>query len=102
LEALESLDDRVEALPVACRLPCPAVDDQLLWLLGDLRIEVVLEHPQSCLGHPVAATKVAPPGGANRAGRSQRRHAKSIAVRFAGIGHARGLRRPKCWGEIGG
>src|SRR5947209_11988342 len=54
-QPLEGGHDRLEALPVAGRLARAAVDHQLLRPLGDLRIEVVHQHPQGGLLLPAAA-----------------------------------------------
>src|SRR5207249_1285640 len=53
--------------PVARRLAGPAVDDQLVGLLGDLRVEVVHEHPESGLLWPAFARQLRPPRRANAA-----------------------------------
>jgi hypothetical protein len=37
-------DDPIKTLPIPRRAPDAAIDDELLRLLGDLRIEVVHEH----------------------------------------------------------
>ena len=39
-------DDRVERIPAPCRPPGPAVDDEVVGILGDLGIEVVHQHPE--------------------------------------------------------
>lgn len=46
LERLKGADHRVERAPVAGGLPGAAVDDELVGMLGDLGVEVVLQHPQ--------------------------------------------------------
>ena len=48
-------EDRLEAVPVARRLADAAVDDERVGVLGDLGIEVVLDHPVGRLDQPVAA-----------------------------------------------
>ena len=50
----ERADHRVEAAPVAGRPPGAAVDDEVVGALGDLGVEVVLQHPQRGLGLPAA------------------------------------------------
>ena len=45
----ERANDRVVARPVAHRLAGTPVDHQLIGVLSDLRIEVVLQHPQGTL-----------------------------------------------------
>ena len=52
LELAQRRDDRVEALPVARGAADAAVDDELLRILGDLGIEIVLDHPQRGFGEP--------------------------------------------------
>ena len=52
VEFAQRLEDRVEAFPVARGAPDAAVDDELLRILGDLGIEVVLDHPERRLGEP--------------------------------------------------
>ncbi|MEY9488179.1 hypothetical protein RKD26_003973 [Streptomyces calvus] len=49
LEGLQRADHGVEGAPVAGRLAGAAVDDQLVGVLGDLGVEVVLQHPQGGL-----------------------------------------------------
>ena len=46
----QRIQDGVKRLPVARRLPAPAIDDQLLRFLGDLGVQVVLDHAVSCFG----------------------------------------------------
>ena len=46
LQGPERADHGVEGAPVAGRLAGAAVDDELVGVLGDLRVEVVLQHPQ--------------------------------------------------------
>ncbi len=58
-EALELADDRVVAGPVARGLADAAVDDELRGLLGDVGMQVVLEHAQRRLLLPA----LAPQGG---------------------------------------
>jgi hypothetical protein len=52
LEPLQRFDDRVEARPVARRTADAAVDDEFGRVLGDLGVEVVVQHPQRGLGEP--------------------------------------------------
>ena len=49
LELLQGADHGVEGAPVAGRLARAAVDDELVGVLGDLGVEVVLQHPQGGL-----------------------------------------------------
>ena len=50
----ERADHRVKGRPVARRAPGAAVDDELVWVLGHLRVEVVLQHAQRGLLRPAA------------------------------------------------
>ena len=52
LERVQRAHDRVEARPVARGLAGAAVHDEILWVLGDLRVEVVLQHAQRGLLRP--------------------------------------------------
>ena len=52
--------DRAQRLVVARRLPRAAVDDQLLRVLGDLRIEVVEQHAERRLGRPRSRVELGP------------------------------------------
>ena len=72
-------DDRVERLPRACRAPGPAVDDEVVRILGDLGIEVVHEHPQRRFLRPAAAGQLAPA--------RARRHASRAPGRAVSRGH---------------
>ena len=66
LEPLQRRDDRVEALPAARGAAGSAVDDELVGLLGDVRIEVVLEHPEGGFLGPAAAAQLGAAGRADR------------------------------------
>jgi hypothetical protein len=57
-EALELADDCVEALPVPCGAADSAVDDKILWPLGDVWIEVVHETAQGSFLLPAFAAKL--------------------------------------------
>src|SRR5690606_4382391 len=48
----ERTDDGVETAPVAGGAPGAAVDDEVVGAFGDLRVEVVHQHPQRGLGLP--------------------------------------------------
>ena len=50
----QRVDDRVERPPVPGGPPGAAVDDQVVGALGDVRVEVVLQHPQRGLGTPAS------------------------------------------------
>ena len=45
-------------LPVPRRLPAPAVDDEILRLLGHFRVEVVLDHAVGGFAEPGFAGKL--------------------------------------------
>ena len=62
LEGAQRADHGVEGAPVAGRLAGAAVDDELVGVLGDLGVEVVLQHPQGGFLLP-------PPGAQFRAAR---------------------------------
>ena len=53
-EAAQLADDRVERLPAPRGAAGAAVDDEVVRVLGDLRVEVVHEHPQHGLLLPAA------------------------------------------------
>ena len=72
-EAAQLADDRVERLPAPGRATGPAVDDERVGVLGDLRVEVVHQHPQSRLLAPAAAAQVRASRGADGAGAGGRR-----------------------------
>ena len=70
-EPLQGLRRSGRSLPVARRLARAAVDDQLAGLLGDVGVEVVLEHPERGFLGPAAAAQLVSPRGADRSGRRQ-------------------------------
>ena len=53
----ERADHRVEGRPIARRATRAAVDDKLVRVLGDLGVEVVLQHAQCGLLRPTACSK---------------------------------------------
>src|SRR5262245_729486 len=55
LKGCERTDDGVEGVPVARRLACAAIDDQLIRFFGDIRVKIVHEHSQRRLLHPAFA-----------------------------------------------
>ena len=65
-ETLEARHDGVERFPVAGGPTGAAVDDQIVGILGDLRIEVVLQAPEGCLLKPAFGVKLGSPMGSNR------------------------------------
>ena len=68
LERAQGRDDAVEALPVPRRPPDAAIDDELMRLLRDLRIEVVHQHAQRRLGEPALRRDLGAAGRADDAG----------------------------------
>ena len=68
LEPAELADDGVERLPRPRRPAGPAVDDEVVGVLGDLRVEVVHEHPEGGFLLPAAAAQLAAARGADGAG----------------------------------
>ena len=77
LQLAQRREDRVEALPVAGGAADAAVDDELLRVLGDLRIEIVLDHAQRGFGEPALRRAR---GAARRAD-----HAVGVARAAAGV-----------------
>ncbi len=68
LEGPQGADHRVEGAPVAGGLAGAAVDDELVGVLGDLGVQVVLEHPQGCLLLPSQGAELGASRGAYGAG----------------------------------
>ena len=68
VERFERPHDGVERRPIARGASRAAVDDQLVGLLGDLGVEVVMEHAQGGFLMPSLTGDGAAPGGANRGG----------------------------------
>jgi hypothetical protein len=54
-EPFERRQERFEAIPIAGRLAASAIDDQVVRVAGDLRIEVVLQHAIGGFDQPVLA-----------------------------------------------
>ena len=61
-EAPELADDGVEGVPAAGRATGPAVDDEVVRVLGDLGVQVVHEHPQDRFLLPAATGQLRPAG----------------------------------------
>ena len=68
LERLERAHERVERRPVAGGLAGAAVDDELVGVLGDLGVEVVLQHAQRGLLRPAERVQLRAAVGADGAG----------------------------------
>ena len=64
-EGPELADDRVERVPAPRRAAGPAVDDERVGVLGDLRVEVVHQHPEGGFLRPAAAGQLRPAGSAD-------------------------------------
>ena len=69
----QRVDDRVEGLPGPGGPAVAAVDHQVVRPLGDLRVQVVLQHPQRGLGSPGPAGHLGAARGADRSGSSHGR-----------------------------
>ena len=67
-ETPQAREDAVEVLPTARRLAGAAVDDQTIRILGNLGVEVVLDHPIGRLDLPVRAMELVAAGCANGTG----------------------------------
>ncbi len=66
-QPFERFDNLVEARPVARSAADPAIDDEALRVLSDVRVEIVHQHPYGGLGGPAFGDDVAPPASANMA-----------------------------------
>ena len=64
----EALDHAVEVVPAACGAADAAVDDQILWILRDLGVEVVHQHAKRRLGLPGTGRSIRSSGRDDRAG----------------------------------
>ena len=73
-EPTQLADDGVERGPAARRAPGAAVHDESIRVLGDLRIEVVHEHPERRLLAPAATAQLGP---SRRADRSSPRQCRA-------------------------
>jgi hypothetical protein len=63
LEPLEALDDRRETFPIPGGSPGASVDDEFVRLLGDLRIQIVHEHPEGAFLSPSLGPETDPARG---------------------------------------
>ena len=92
VQRLEGRDDAIEAVPVARGAADAAVDDELVRLLGDLRIEVVHEHAERRLGQPALGRDLGTARRADEAGvvdAAVDRHDRLRSVTQAGRGTSR-------------
>ena len=108
--------DRVEGRPVAGGPAGAAVDDQVVRVLGDLRVEVVAAASAAAPRWPrLRAVRVVPRCGADRAGAGQARRdggshvvesclfdSRQLSASGGGRGDARGLRRRSTTASISG
>jgi hypothetical protein len=62
LEALEGAHDGIEAFPITCGATDASVDHELARVLGHLRVQIVVEHPQSGFLLPTFASQRATAG----------------------------------------
>ena len=85
-------DDRVERVPAPRRASGPAVDDERVRILGDLRVEVVHQHPEGRFLLPATAGQLGPARSADGS-RSARHRASPAAVVERGQVMARSARR---------
>ena len=67
VQLAQARDDRVERVPRAGGPTGAAVDDERVGMLGDIRVEVVHQHPQRRLLRPAAAAELRAARGADRA-----------------------------------
>ena len=68
-EPSQRCDDSVETFPVPRGPPDPAVDDKVFGALGDLRVEIVHQHPEGCFRQPTATAELGAGRGLDDAGR---------------------------------
>src|SRR5690606_15880576 len=64
LEIAQGGNDAVERIPIAGGLADATIDDEIVRALGDVRVEVVHQHPQRSLGEPALRSEL---GAARRA-----------------------------------
>ena len=64
----QTLKDRLKGRPVASCFADAAINHQIFRALGDIRIEVVLNHAIGCFNQPVLAAQFGPLGSADNAG----------------------------------
>src|SRR5205814_6518953 len=77
--------DLLEVSPVAAPAAVPAVDDEVVAALGDLRVEVVHHHPERGLLGPAEAGELGSAGGADRAGARQAHSSSPTTAAAAAI-----------------
>jgi hypothetical protein len=74
LQSPQRPDDRLVALPVSRRLSGAAVDDELVRILGDVRVQVVHQHPEGGFLVPALAADLGSGGCPDRPGESALGH----------------------------
>ena len=65
---------RVEGVPTACRAPRSPVDDEIVWSLGDVRVEVVLQHAIWRFDLPIRTRQLCSAGGKDWSGSGHDTH----------------------------
>ncbi len=66
-QRLQGAHDGVVCFPGAGSFTCAAINNKLLWVLGNLRVEVVHEHAHGRFGLPVLGSQLVSACGANGA-----------------------------------
>ena len=61
-ERLQRAHQRIKGRPVARSLSCAAINDQLIWALGDFWVEIVHQHSERGFLHPAFAAEFAASG----------------------------------------
>ena len=69
VQRFQRRDDLVETCPVARGATDAAIDDERLRVLGDFRVEVVLQHAEDGFGQPALAVQFIAARGTDDAGR---------------------------------
>ena len=89
-QASQAQYDRVVGGPAPCRAPGPAIDDELVGVLGHLGVKVVHEHPHGRLLWPAPAAQAGAARGADRAGTGRRASVRGIHDPSSSSGARRG------------
>src|SRR4029077_1894013 len=89
--------DSVERGPGSRRPTGPAIDDQVVRVLGDFPVEVVHEHPEGRLLLPATAGEVVPTRGANGAGTDRAHRVVQWLVDGLGPGGPKGTAAGRAW-----
>ncbi len=59
MRVAQRANDRVERLPASRGAPCSAVNNELVWILGNVGIEIVHQHAHGCFLMPAFAAALA-------------------------------------------